>query len=377
VKASPKQVDVQIEETGSSKKTMNEKTDFFFGSLLVENIFPGKYKIEIKKEGYLPWQKILDVKEKEVTGIKNIILFPENKKFSVLAENLNNFWFFPDKKKIIFQEGDKEAWSLKSYDLSNNVKSHLIDSSDISAKKSDLLSLEISPDSKEVSLKATTSEGIKYFQINLEENPPALTKIKSPVVATGTGLVSEKFNNDIYSLDKEGNFLKNNEKFSNNPLAVKKDAKYVLKISSDYIFLQEDKTLYKFNFEIKSFEKLADEVNILKISPGSRALAYLSDYEVWLFFLKDKEGEPIKKTGEKIILLRLSEKIKDFYWLNEDYLILNVGNVIKVIETDNRGNVQSWDLTSLSDPKMFFNDFDKKLYVLSDKKLYRSDVLLP
>ena len=377
MKASPKQVDVQIEETGSSKKTMNEKTDFFFGSLLVENIFPGKYKIEIKKEGYLPWQKILDVKEKEVTGIKNIILFPENKKFSVLAENLNNFWFFPDKKKIIFQEGDKEAWSLKSYDLSNNVKSHLIDSSDISAKKSDLLSLEISPDSKEVSLKATTSEGIKYFQINLEENPPALTKIKSPVVATGTGLVSEKFNNDIYSLDKEGNFLKNNEKFSNNPLAVKKDAKYVLKISSDYIFLQEDKTLYKFNFEIKSFEKLADEVNILKISPGSRALAYLSDYEVWLFFLKDKEGEPIKKTGEKIILLRLSEKIKDFYWLNEDYLILNVGNVIKVIETDNRGNVQSWDLTSLSDPKMFFNDFDKKLYVLSDKKLYRSDVLLP
>ena len=53
------------------------------------------------------------------------------------------------------------------------------------------------------------------------------------------------------------------------------------------------------------------------------------------------------------------------------------GNAIKIIEVDNRSSVQSWDLANLSDPKIFFNDFDKKLYVLSENKLYCSDVLLP
>ncbi|MCX6760724.1 MAG: hypothetical protein NTZ84_01275 [Candidatus Nealsonbacteria bacterium] len=377
VKAYPKQVDVLIEEVGSSKKTIKEKTDFFFGSLLVENLFPKKYKVEIKKEGYLPWQKVLEVKEKEVTGIKNIILFPENKEFTVFAQDLKNFWFFPDHKKIIFQEEGENSWSLKSYDLNNNVKSHLIDNVDISTKKSELIGLEISPDSREINLEVAVSKNITYFKIDLEKNPPALIKIKSPIAATGTDLVSEKFNNDTYSLDNLGNLFKNKEKLNDNPFTVKQEAKYVLKVSPDFIFLLEDKTLYKFNHDLKLFEKLSDDINDLKISPGSKTLAYLTDYEVWLFFLKDKESEPTKKAGEKIILLRLSEKIKDFYWLNEDYLILNIGNAIRIIEIDNRNNVQSWGLADLSDPKMFFNDFDKKLYVLSENKLYCSNVLLP
>jgi hypothetical protein len=205
----------------------------------------------------------------------------------------------------------------------------------------------------------------------------ALIKTSSPAGATGTDLASEKFNNDVYSIDKLGNLFKNKEKLANEPLLVKKGAKYTLKISSDSIFLQEDKTLYKFNPELKLFEKFADDIRDFKTSPSSKTLAYLSDYEIWLFFIKDKESEPTKKAGEKMSLLRLSEKIKDFYWLNEDYLVLSVGNAIKVIEVDDRDKVQSWDLANFPDPKIFFNDFDKKIYVLSENKLYRSDVLLP
>lgn len=377
IKTYPKQVDVQIEEVGSSKKTIKEKTDFFFGSLLVENLFPKKYKIEIKKDGYLPWQKTLDVREKEVTEIKNVVLFPENKELSVFTKDLKNFWFFPDQKKIIFQEEGENSWSLKSYDLNNNVKSHLIDDSDISLKNPELLSLEISPDSKEIDLEVAISGTVKYFQINLEKDPPVLTKVNSPATATGTALVSEKFNNDTYSLDKQGNLFKNKDKLNDNQFPIKQEANYSLKISSDFIFLQEDKTIYKFNPGLKSFEKFAENINGLKLSPSSKTLAYFSDYEVWLFFLKDRDSEPKQKAGEKVLLLRLSEKINDFYWLNEEYLVLNIGDAIKIIEADNRDKVQTWDLVTLPGPKMFFNEFDKKLYVLSENKLYRSDVFLP
>lgn len=377
VKAYPKQVEVQIDKIKPSKHPLNEKTDFFFGSLLVENLFPKKYKVEVKKEGFLTWQKILEVKEKGVTEIKNIILFPNNKEFSVFASDLKNFWFSPDGKKIIFREEDKNGWSLKDYDLNSNVKGHLIDDNDISNKKPELLNLEFSPDSKEINLEVAISEDVKYFKINLEKNPPTLTKISSSATTTETMLVSKKINNDTYYLDKQGNLFKNKEKLNDQPFTIKQETKYDLEIFQEYIFLQEDKNLYKFNGELKSFEKFAENVNILKISPTSKTLAYLSDYEAWLLFLKDREYEPKRKAGEKLLLLRLSEKINDCYWLNDDYLVLNTGGTIKIIETDDRDKIQTWDLTTLTQPKMFFNQNDKKLYVLSEDKLYCSDALFP
>lgn len=377
VKAYPKQVEVKIEEATAAKKTINERTDFLFGSLLVENLFPKKYHIEIKKDGYQAWRKTLEVKEKEVAGIKNIVLFQEARDFPVFASGLKDVWFYPDQKKIIMEEADKEGWSLKSYDLAGNVKSHLIDDSDLSTKKSELISLDISPDYKTINLKASTSEGTRYFRIDLEKSPPSIIKLKSAPLSTGTELATEKYNNDSYALDKSGNLLKNKEKISEKPFEIKKGADYVLKISSQYIFLKEDSILYKFSGETRSFEKFADNIRDFKFSPGQKTMAYLSDYEIWLYFLKDKESEPVKKSGESMSLFRISEKIKDFFWLNEDYLLLNIGGTIKTIEIDNRDKVQTWDLGAYEDPKMVFSDFDKKIYVLSKDKLYCSDVFLP
>ena len=51
LKAEPKQVEIYIDGK------LVKKTDFFFGSALIENLLPKRYKIEIKKEGYHPWEK--------------------------------------------------------------------------------------------------------------------------------------------------------------------------------------------------------------------------------------------------------------------------------------------------------------------------------
>jgi hypothetical protein len=377
VKAYPKQVEVQIDEAPTSRHSLKEKTDFFFGSLLVENLFPRKYKIEIKKQGYLTWQKVLEIKEKEVVEIKNLILFPETKEFSTLATDIKDFWVSPDQKELILKEEDKNGWSLKSYDLNANVKSHLIDDSDISTKNPKLLSLEFSPDSKQINLEAEIAENAKYFRLNLEKNPPTLTKINPPLATTSLVIVSKKIGNDTFSLNKQGNLFKNQEKLNDKPFSIKQETKYDLEIFQDFIFLQEDRTLYKFNPDSKNFEKFSDGVNFLKLSPDSKTLAYVSDYEDWLLFLKDKENKPIKKAGEKMLLLRLSEKINDCYWLNDDYLVLSSENTIKITEADERDKIQTWDIMTLPQPKIFFNQNDKKLYILSEGKLYCSDALLP
>ncbi|MFH1575682.1 MAG: hypothetical protein ABIB55_01935 [Candidatus Nealsonbacteria bacterium] len=60
---------------------LKDTTSIFTNSLLVENLLPKTYYIEISKDGYHSWQKTLEVREKQVTEAKNIILFPQDVNF--------------------------------------------------------------------------------------------------------------------------------------------------------------------------------------------------------------------------------------------------------------------------------------------------------
>lgn len=62
-------------------------TSMFAGATLIEGLLPKTYNIEIKKQGYHAWSKNLEIKEKQVTESKNIMLFPEDPAFTVSASS--------------------------------------------------------------------------------------------------------------------------------------------------------------------------------------------------------------------------------------------------------------------------------------------------
>jgi hypothetical protein len=117
----PKKADLYINEQ------FIESTSIFANSVFLNDLAPGEYQIEIKKEGYYSWEKTLEVKEKQVAQAKNIILFPkeieieeilleesddilekmgieEEKEIPEILEetDFNDFLFSPDKKKIAY-----------------------------------------------------------------------------------------------------------------------------------------------------------------------------------------------------------------------------------------------------------------------------------
>jgi len=371
LKALPKQAEIYINDK------LVKKTDFFFGSALVENLLPKRYKVTVKKEGYHPWEKELEIKEKKVTEAKNIILFPKNPVFNILTKNVEDFWVSPDEKKIILYEKNNEGWVLKLYDLEKNIKSHLIDEKDISQKSTaDFLDLEWSKDSKEIYLNVGIGEQEKSFTLKLDKIPPQLiergiTPIPEDIIT------SQTFNGDIYSLDKFGYLLKNGEKITENPFPVKPEIKYELNIFPEYIFLKEIDTLYLFNPDLKSFEKFFEGINNLKISPDNKKMVYFSNSEIWVLFLRENISQPEKKAGQKVFIIRLSEKIRDVFLLNSDYLIFNSGNNLKIVEIDDRDRINIINLAEFENPEIFFNQTDKKLYLLSEGNLYSSEKLLP
>ncbi len=226
----PRQADIFLDSK------LKETTDFFFNSALIENLIPKKYKILVKKQGYHSWQKELEIKEKEVTAINNIFLFPQNPEF-----------------------------------------------------------------------KALTKEETNQFLILFN-------------------------NNQELTLDE----------------------------------LLLDQNTYQ----------ILEQMNGFKLSPDSKKLVYFSDYEIWILFLKEKQNQPPKKAGEKLFLIRLSEKIKDVLWLNSYYLVFSIENKIKINEIDERDRINMIDLVEYENPEIFFNEKDKKLYVLSNEIWYQSKALL-
>ena len=388
LKVSPRSADIYLDET------LTDKTDFLFGSVLIENLVPKKYKIRVEKENYEPWEKILEIKEKQVANAKNITLLAKNPKSTVLAENVENFWPSPNQKNLIIQEKNIDKWELKIFDLEKNIKTPAAAESKNSAELSDIT---FSLNSKKV-----------FF---LKDNQ-LFEKEDIPLEILENILDYQTTKDNIYCLDKDGwifklNFLFNSkEKLINQPLALEPKKKYRLAVEQDYIFLFEDKTLYFLNPKTKSLEKLSESANFVKISPDKRKALYCNDYEIWILFLEKQEEQPKRDIGDKIFLTRFSKKISDIFWWTSHYLIFTTCDKInptpfnnctsckkaepvdkrcgvKVAEIDNRDKINIYDLPlttfvhkSSGGLKIFWNQNNKKLYILAHNKLYQSENLI-
>jgi len=367
LKAVPRQVQVYLDEK------LKKKTDFFFGSALIENLLPKKYKVEVRKEGYFTWQKNLEVKEKKVTEAKNVILFPEDSNFIILAKEVENFWLSPNKKEVVSKE---PGWSLKLYDLETNIKSHLINETDFFLTEADLLSLEFSEaNPKEIYLEIGAREQLKYFTLTIDKIPPVLNEVTAPNPPSEDLVASQSFNGEQYYLDTSGNLFKDEEKLTGEPFPIEAETNYSLEIFSNFIFLRENQTLYRFNPDSKSFEHFFEGIKNLKISPDQKKLAYSSNYEILVLFLQEKTDPSQKKAGDKILIARLSKEIGDCFWINSDYLIFNSGELIKIAEIDERDQINIIDFANFKDPEILWNDLNKKLYILSNGNLYASEPL--
>ncbi len=413
---------VQIYLDGKLKK----KTDFFFGSTLVENLLSKEYKVEIKKEGFHTWEKTLEIKKREVTEAKNIVLIPQNPNFTMITNKVNDFFFSPDGKKIILKEGwpasrssseTSEGWSLKLFEIDKNVKSHLINEDDISENEVQLFDLKFSPDSSKVLLElGLLKEKIVYYLLDIDQSPAVLSsldfldspeklyflpnysqelfvfkekelrelnlstrEISSPVLKNIITLTISY--NDIYYLDSSGFVFKNNlffnqeEKLNIIPFSIKKETEYEIRALNSYVFLQENNVLYLFNRGKKSFEKFFESIKGFESSYDSQKMVYFNDYEIWVLFLEKKYDQPQKEAGEKLFITRFSEKIDNLFWYTSHYLIFNVGDKIKVVEIDDRDKINIVDLAEFKKPKIFWSN--KKLYILSEENLYVSEELTP
>jgi hypothetical protein len=308
---------VQISINGKMKK----KTDFFFGSAIVENLSPAKYDVELAKDGFFSWKKKLQINKGEATEAKNIILFPKNPQIKMISGNIDEIFMSFNGRSIIIKETDvkTKTWALKMLEPKNNLKSALVEKKDFLAKAGikieNISSIEIkeikfSENERTALIKMAVKEKLKalssyYFILETDNSPPTLTFLDflkqnvvkaefSPVNDKKLGIIYSKslvlaeadlnlmkiidtkisdvldfssFNGNYYYLDDSGFIYKTDASFTlpnkmnSKPMDIKSGADYEIKASSFGIAVKENNSLYFFDPKKDEMKILSSNIN--------------------------------------------------------------------------------------------------------------------
>lgn len=435
----PKTVSIYIDGT------LKKKTDFLFGSAMIENLAAKQYNVELKKDGFFTWAKTLEIRAREATELKNIILIPVNPGFTQAGNGIENIFASNSGKIVLAEEKNSDGWDVKSFSPSFSANSKTIFSSSkllaeynkTNEKRSgiELTGITFSEDDKYLLINCQMldrfganyleAQNSAYFLFDMAKNSAALIYTgetnnvkdveflpnnftsfivsqnneaingaeilkklglngKKPAILVNNSLAHRISNTgNIYFIDDKGWLIKSNldftqqDKLNDTPIKVSRANSYELFIYNGEIFLKENFNLYYFNAKTKEMQKISESVRDITVSPDGKKLAYYNNYEINILFLDKKYDQPEKIFGDKVFISRYSEKISNLYWYTDYYIIYNAGDKIKVAEIDDRDRVNIVDLASFKNPNIFWNQSDKKLYVLTENNLYISDKLQP
>lgn len=413
----------QIYVNGVKKK----KTNFFFGSALIENLIPDTYEVEIRKEGFKPWIKTLEVEEKKATSAKNVFLLPEDIKIEKLSEGVSKFWVSPIKETLLVKEKEEEeGWVLKVLDPKTKVTTPVLSEEGLKkergSKKADFEDIRWGKEEEQImaEIKEETQEEESqktFFVLNIKTG--SLSFVPFPKTAkeisfdprtngflflkkseSGSFSLFKKegeeeklvfgkvqtfaaFGNNIYLLDEEGMVQKGSVDgdfytLANSHLSFNSEEVARIKMVGSHLFITKGGTVFHYQEEERELREIRRGVSFLKGSPSGEKVVLATPHEMEVLFLKEKEDQPLRDKGERAFLARLSGEIKDLHWLNDDYLVFSEKPReekevrIKVIEIDNRDRSQTWNLAGFISPDIYFSTKQKSLFVLSEQRLFIS-----
>ena len=128
------------------------------------------------------------------------------------------------------------------------------------------------------------------------------------------------------------------------------------------------------NPKTNELEYIYSPIKDIKISPNGESIVFHGDKNIYTALVSNVLNI---KNG---LLYKSPEKINNFLWLNDYYIVFTAGNKIIVSETDYRGNVNAVTLSpkiNLEKPEIYFDQQENKLYISTGDILLLSEKLIP
>ena len=418
IKAAPNSAEVYIEGK------LTSKTDFIFGTTLLENLLPDTYHVSVQKQGYITWEKILQTTQHEVTEAKNIVLFPESVSFKSIVGQVRTIWPSPNEKEILLERTmPNTRWELVRLNLSNNKQVQLLkqthesqelrkvqwgakgeriilrlgirealenrimafDGSESQACREIPCTLSFVGDVTDIlfhpmhptRIITTRQTGISLTLLEADYETKEITAFfANNTIAFGIR------NSDLIWIDGAGMLWRQNlssdalaEQINEIAFPIKRETQYKLHFFGNEIFLQESDTLFVLR-EQREFQNVTEGVWELRLSPDRRKLGILTNTEILLYFFEDEYDQPKHKKGDLVFLTRFSEAVSSLQWIGSNHLVFSLANKTTVAEIDNRGSVNTAILGEFENPQLFVQQARSILHVLSEETLLASERLI-
>ena len=320
-----------------------KNTGLFSTAVFAQNLLPGPHSVLITKEGYHDYQKTLEVKEKEVTKLETVTLFKKDIAFQIVPAALATATQPALTAKEQFANLAKPPTEL--FIIKNNTLYY----ADV-------------PENAPLTALQKTTPAIKNIVTH--------KTVQSAILWLG-------IDGMLYRSDARG---QNTQTVSTTALSINKKKTYKLESLASHIFLQEDRAAFLLNAQTGEFENFYPMVDGMELSPDGQKIAYYNTQELWYWL--PKAGVVV----QNILLQKTQGAIKNVYWLNNDYLIFSESDTIVISEIDVRGNINTIRLPqtivlaeaiTIKNPALFFEQQDKKLYLLTQNTLMVSERLVP
>jgi len=215
------------------------------------------------------------------------------------------------------------------------------------------------------------------YYIKIDYSQPLQSVISGPIIydILNYTILNNKI---LYVKDLEGGLYETNLDVS----SFKKlfDVPFIypnckIKILSPQIIIV-DNTLYFFNDQIQSLEKITDNIKGFQFTEDNKKFLWNTDKEIGVIWLEPELEQPQKNKFDREIIIKTLENINQALWYpgTTQHIIFIIENNIKITELDSRDKRNTFTIISAEKPNVFFSEIKNKLFILSQKNLFDIEI---
>lgn len=409
VQSNPQNVNILVD-----KEITEANINQLNGSYHIAGLKPGEHTIEISADGYTSWSKRFIVNSGISTEFWNIMLTRKEYADTTYAtEPINKVFPSPKSTLLAYVSTADTGFSVGTLDTETNETTPVFDTKEYTFDRQDKENIEWSINSDYVSIPALKDGQKNYFIVNSETKEfVSLHEVsqlddirmvrwdssrnKFVLALSGETLYEIDIDNpadkkilaqNVQSYDISGNDLYILElspssivyKTSISDLETRvqvtalsaedgKDEHYsIIAYDENRIVLINYNTgkLFIYNKNDAAIHTFSVDSNArgAQFSDDGKKLLYWTDLEMSVYFTREWETQPVRQANTSITLGRLSQTISNVHWAKDyEHATYSVGNKIKLIELDTRGEKSIMDVIALDhEPLQILSNFDKDM----------------
>lgn len=327
-----------------NNKTYKDEAGILQSGTLISNLLPKTYRVEVSKEGYLPYYKTLTVKPSRVEELLNVQLIPKTIESTVIAPTKGTRFIDTTEAadRIILQDTAKNIFYLfDDVQASSTVNLNLAAANARRGQK--IKNIAFVP-FKPTQFVIEDSTGFRIFDLekkSIEQLAKAVVTAWS--IRDSAIVMTETTKTGAQEVSSINLIFRSKTAIDSLNEALPKDMRIATIRASENLdaiaFITTNSELFLFTQKDKAIERIAGNAKDLAFSPDNKKLLILSNTgDLFVLFLEDFDGDIQKKKGDRIeVALPQKGSIETVRWYDDSYhMLVKYPSALDITELDDR-----------------------------------------